>query len=462
MIFISVLLAFVFLVYLRLKSRSNKYKEYEGISLFQFLSSPRQIAQKLSKIKGVKFTRLETPGFTALCAQSPETAKFIWSNPELFPKAGINSVKSVTDLSKDGIILSSGEQWRRFRNVLSPPFHFDTVKQWIPDFHKLSLELVNQWTQQLDKPIDVVRWMPLFTLDALGVTVLSRSFNAMKGEEDKDLAAVRMILDTLGKPSTFFLGRLEMLTGLNLLKDLNTAADSIKKSLVQVIESKRGQRAEGDHFDIVDVMMQAHDPKWSETEVVANTFTMFVAGFETTSTALTWLFYHLATNQHVQDRLIEEIKQVLKGQPIQHEHIKELPYLTKVLKENLRIQPPVAFSFTRLVTEDVEYDGKIIPKGTRTGVNYYAIHHDPELWENPEEFNPDRFDKPSVPFSYVPFALKSRSCLGNQFSLIEQTVCVATVLQHFRIKSVSSYTPAVGSNPVLNQLLELKVNLEKL
>lgn len=75
MYFITVLLAVVVLLYFRAKSRSNKYKDYEGISLFQFLSSPRQIAQKLSKIRGVKFTRLETPGFTALCAQHPETAK---------------------------------------------------------------------------------------------------------------------------------------------------------------------------------------------------------------------------------------------------------------------------------------------------------------------------------------------------------------------------------------------------
>lgn len=103
-------------------------------------------------------------------------------------------------------------QIRRLRTTLSPPFHFDAVKRWVPDFQRLTLELVAQWTQQLDKPVDIVRWMPLFTLDALGVTVLSRSFNAMKGDEDKDLAAVRTILDTLGKPSTFFLGKVRSAT----------------------------------------------------------------------------------------------------------------------------------------------------------------------------------------------------------------------------------------------------------
>ncbi len=103
---------------------------------------------------------------------------------------------------------------RRYRNVLSPPFHFDAVKQWLPDFHKLSLELVEQWTQQLNQPIDIVRWMPLFTLDALGVTVLSRSFNAMKGEEDKDLAAVKTILGGLGRPSTFILGMVSKMSAI--------------------------------------------------------------------------------------------------------------------------------------------------------------------------------------------------------------------------------------------------------
>ncbi len=90
---------------------------------------------------------------------------------------------------------------------------------------------------------------------------------------------------------------------------------------------------------------------------------MFVAGHETTATALTWLFYHLATNKHVQEKVVEEVQRVLNGQPIKPDSLKELPFMNNVIKENMRMQPPVLMMGTRVAEKDIEYDGKIIPKG---------------------------------------------------------------------------------------------------
>jgi len=96
---------------------------------------------------------------------------------------------------------------RQYRNVLSPPFHFDAVKKWIPDFYNLTMELMQQWEKISDKPVDVVHWIPLFTLDVLGVTVLSRNFNAMKGSESDDLAAVNHIISNSNKPKLLIMGK---------------------------------------------------------------------------------------------------------------------------------------------------------------------------------------------------------------------------------------------------------------
>jgi cytochrome P450 len=195
-------------------------------------------------------------------------------------------------------------------------------------------------------------------------------------------------------------------------------------------------------------MLSAHDPSWDDNEVrcncelfmclpstnqslqqlVSNAFIMFVAGHETTSTALTWLFYHLATNKHVQDKVSAEIQRVLNGQPVTQDSLKELTFMNNVIKENMRVQPPVLMTGTRVAEKDIEYEGKVIPKGVsyfliphsttskfdtcqqaRVGIDIYALHHSPEFWENPEEFNPDRFDKSTVPFAYLPFSLKSRA-----------------------------------------------------
>jgi cytochrome P450 len=93
-------------------------------------------------------------------------------------------------------------------------------------------------------------------------------------------------------------------------------------------------------------------------------------------------------------------------------------------------------------------------------MNIYAVHHNPEFWPEPEKFDPERFTKPTVPFSFLPFSLKSRACLGNQFSLVEQTVFLATLMQHFKV-SVSSHTPS-PSVSAINRVGELKLSLTKL
>ena len=97
---------------------------------------------------------------------------------------------------------------------------------------------------------------------------------------------------------------------------------------------------------------------------------MFVAGHETTSTALTWLFYHLATNKHVQEKVLEEVQRVLNGKAITQETVKELSYMNNVIKENLRMQPPVLMMATRVAENDEQFEDTVIPKGVS---DYYRI-----------------------------------------------------------------------------------------
>jgi cytochrome P450 len=322
---------------------------------------------------------------------------------------------------------------------------------------------MQQWEKISDKPIDIVHWIPLFTLDVLGVTVLSRNFNAMKGEESADLEAVNIIIGNSNKPKALLLGMLEKKLGLNIVKKVNNSIDYIYDSMLDIINARKAMKLKDEnhaHFDLIDVMLNAHDPNWTERELVANAFIMFLAGHETTATALGWMFYYLTKLPEIQQKLKEEVDRVLKGQPITQENMKDLTYMGNVIKENLRIQPPVAYVPTRVVKEDIEFEGKLIPKGAQIGLNIFAIHRSPELWPEPEKFDPERFTKPTVPFSFLPFSLKSRACLGNQFSLVEQTVFLATLMQHFKV-SVSSHTPS-PSVSAINRVGELKLSLTKL
>jgi cytochrome P450 len=412
------------------------------MSLLDFVRDPTNFQRNLFNRwseKRPKLFKMNGPGFTAVIATHPDSAKWVLSNPELFPKTTppIN-LKNMPKLISNNILNSNGEDWRRFRNVLSPPFHFDAVKEWIPEFHTMSLELMNLWRPIIDKPVNITKWMPLFTVDVLGKTVMSKSFDAMKGKEDRDLDNLSYMLNNLVRPSTFVVGLLEGVIGRALPIELNKRIIELSEGMRGLVKGKKGNPFSS-KFDIVDAMLSAHDPTWTEDEVVAVTFLLFTAGHETTASALSWMFYHLAINQPVQQRLIDEVSTVLKGQPVTKENIKELRYLNNTIKENMRMQPPVTNLTTREVAEDTEFEGQIVPKGCMMGVGIYALHHSPEFWESPEEFNPDRFDKPFTPFSYVPFSMKSRACLGNQFSLLEQAVFLATLFQHYRITGVTEF-----------------------
>jgi cytochrome P450 len=458
-----ILLAIVLftLVFLGLRKRYARFSQFKGISPLQFFFL-KNVHYRITALRKEKLVCLHTPAFSFVLATHPDSAKFILSDAESFPKQPRTLNARNYLLFSKNILLTNGDQWRRYRNVLSPPFHFDTVKQWIPHFHQLTLELMQHWTPLVTnkESIDIVRWMPLFTLDVLGTTVLSRSFNAMKGQEDKELAALAVLLQSAVRPSTMILGLLEKITGITLLGELYSNIEILQKFLVEIVNTHKANKNKDEgKFDLIDVMLSAHDPSWDDNELVSNAFVMFVAGHETTSTALTWLFYHLATNKHVQDKVSDEVQRVLNGQPVTQDSLKELTFMNNVIKENMRVQPPVLMTGTRVAEKDIEYEGKVIPKGARVGIDIYALHHSPEFWENPEEFNPDRFDKSTVPFAYLPFSLKSRACLGNQFSLVEQAVFFATFLQHFKVDKLTAFKPITGNHPAFNQPKEVKVTL---
>jgi len=186
-------------------------------------------------------------------------------------------------------------------------------------------------------------------------------------------------------------------------------------------------------------------------------------------------------NENIQEKARQEINRVLpNGRNPTKEDLKELKYLNNLIKEGMRIQPPIGVLPTRLCTRDCEFEGVKLPKGTRIGIAIHTIHHHPDFWKNPESFDPERFDKHNNddlttdqghnndnlendehhsqqqqqqqqqqqpknihqhPFAYLPFSLKSRMCIGNQFSLIEQNVFVLMLLQRYKISLISMESP---------------------
>lgn len=171
-------------------------------------------------------------------------------------------------------------------------------------------------------------------------------------------------------------------------------------------------------YAMLDSLLLAESKQQIDAEGIreeVDTFTF--EGHDTTGSAFVFTFLLIAHEQLVQQRLFEEIERMFNLQPNPAlQDYNDLKYMDRVIKESLRIYPPVPF-ISRLITEDVQYDGKFVPRGTIMNVEIYDLHRDPEQFPDPERFDPDRFLPEDVqrrsPYAYVPFSAGPRNCIGE-------------------------------------------------
>lgn len=169
-----------------------------------------------------------------------------------------------------------------------------------------------------------------------------------------------------------------------------------------------------------------------------NTFTF--AGHDTVGISMAFTLFCLGHHPEVQEKVAAELESVLgknKGQDVTADQMRELKYLEAVIKEALRLYPPGP-TFGRKVTEDVVISGYEVPAGTDIWLNVKAIHMDPEIFPNPERFDPQRFmDEGSLPaFAFAAFSLGPRNCIGQNFGLLEEKILLSHVLRQFTVKSL--------------------------
>ncbi|XP_052610686.1 cytochrome P450 3A25-like [Peromyscus californicus insignis] len=171
----------------------------------------------------------------------------------------------------------------------------------------------------------------------------------------------------------------------------------------------------------------------SDTEITAQSVVFIFAGYEATSTSISFVMYQLATHPGVQKKLQDEIDRALPNKaPVTYDALMDM-----VVNETLRLYP-AANRLERISKKDVEINGVFIPKGTIVIVPTYPLHQDPEYWPEPEEFCPERFSKENKgsinPYVYLPFGNGPRNCLGLRFALINMKLAVIRVLQNFTLQ----------------------------
>jgi cytochrome P450 len=209
----------------------------------------------------------------------------------------------------------------------------------------------------------------------------------------------------------------------------------------------RSRRESGEtHGDLLDMLLAARDEDTGEgmtdQQLRDEVITIFGAGHETTSNALTWTWYALSQHPDILKRLQNELDTILQGKTPKVDDLTNLPYTKAVLEESLRVFPPAPL-IPRQVMEDAVIGGYKIEAGSRALINVYNIHRHPDFWEDAETFTPERFlpearnqiDRNA----YIPFGAGARLCIGNNFALMEGQLLLAMIAQRYELKLVEDH-----------------------
>ncbi|MEL6659813.1 MAG: cytochrome P450 [Bacteroidota bacterium] len=201
-----------------------------------------------------------------------------------------------------------------------------------------------------------------------------------------------------------------------------------------------------------------------EQQLIEETGILFVAGHETSANALSWTFYLLAQHPEVLEQVKAELDRICPGRPPSFQELRQLTYLTQVINESMRLYPP-AWITDRVALEDDQVGDLEIPKGTIVVPFIYGIHHETQLWDEPEKFRPERFSaeqqKNHPPFSFIPFGGGPRLCIGNSFAMMEMQLLLASWLRRFsfqlapnqsiRAKALITLRPEPGVHMYLHE-----------
>ncbi len=326
---------------------------------------------------------------------------------------------------RHGLIGMNGEEHRQQRQLVSPWF----VKKAVDGYRDATVRLVNQQLEgwRPGQLIDLWREMHLLSLRISTHVLFGResperaeSLGTMSHELFERNFSPWALLFPFKLPGTPF-------------RSLLRHAELIERTLLEAIARRR--QTPTDQPDVLDRLIQAHaQGQISDAALLGQATVLFFASYETQANSLTWALFLLAQHPTVMADLVDELAGALRGEPPTIEQVEQLPLLDAVLKESMRILTTVPYTI-RAVTQPAELGGVPLRFEDRVVCSYYVTHHLPEIYENPQRFDPQRwFTIKPTPYEYLPFGGGPRVCIGRAMALMMMKVTLAMVVQRWRLE----------------------------
>ena len=347
----------------------------------------------------------------------------------------LTQIRLLGPLLGKGLLTSEGADWKWQRQAAAPMFRPAELDAFVPRFVEAAEATLARWRASPAGSVQAVdEEMTRATFDVISTTLLPS-----QGEEFG--ATVQRAVETLRRfggwdifyaalnlprwvPRPGYLGKLR-------------AMRTLRSAVLQRLQEHRRRDAAGD--DLMKRLVAARDPEsgraMDDEQLVDNLLTFYLAGHETTATALGWTLHLLAHSPEWTQALEEEIEEVTRGAPIASGHLERLVRVQQVIKESMRLLPPVPV-MSRQAAVDTTLGGQRLAAGASVLIPIYVIHRHSRRWDRPDEFDPARFAparEDEMPrYQYIPFGAGPRICIGMSFALAEAAAILATLLRGAR------------------------------
>ena len=336
-------------------------------------------------------------------------------------------------IKSNGLFISEGDFHRKQRRLMAPLFQPRHIVHYADTIVFYGELIAQAWVEKA--VIDLNQQMINLTLSVIGKIL----FDIDRLKENDELGAAMAVgfEHTVRKLSSPFMLPENLPTPYN--RRVRKATGFLEKRILQMIEERRRLRTQqhtAERFDLLSVLLDAQDEDgthMSDRQILDECIILLGAGHETTAAALSWTWYFLCQYPEEYKKVQQEVQQVLQGRRATFNDLAHLPLCLQAFKEAMRLYPPAAGIF-RETLHNTTIDGYQIPKGANILISPYTLHRRPEIFPDPEVFDPGRFtperEKGLPRHAYLPFGAGPRICIGNHLALMEGQLLIATLVQH--------------------------------
>ena len=371
---------------------------------------------------------------TAVLIASPQGARDVLGRTdEIADRGGTTTTIQMHRLMGGNLLNLPHHQWLPRRRTLQPMFTKLRVRRYAGHMAAAAQTVVDGWCDGATLDLDTE--CRALTLRALGRSVLGLDLDNRADTVGPALrTALTWVADRATRPVN--LPQCMPTPGQQRARRANAALHQLAAEILAAVRADPDRDA-----PLVRALITAADPHTgqplSDDDICHELVLFILAGHDTTSTTLTYSLWALGHHPAIQDRVVDEVS-ALGARPLTPDDVPRLGHTVRVLHEALRLCPPGAGT-PRLLKKDLVVDGYRLEAGTVAVVSFYAMHRDPELWDDPLTFDPDRFlperSQGRSRWQYLPFGGGPRSCIGDHFAMLEATLALATIVHSARIES---------------------------